>query len=47
MNKAESLQLFSSIMQGGYTALSIYLTVLSGYLAVAYMIGNELSIFQA
>ena len=46
MNEAESLQLFSSIMQGGYTALGIYLTVLSGYLAVAYLVGNKLSKFQ-
>lgn len=47
MQESDSLQLFSSLMQGGYTALSIYLTVLSGYLVVAYLIGNKLSRFQA
>lgn len=46
MSEAESLQVFSSLMQGGYTALSLYLTTLSGYLVVAYLVGRKLTNFQ-
>lgn len=46
MTIAEALEVFNSFMQSGYTALGIYLTALSGYLVVAYLVGDRLTRFQ-
>ena len=39
----EQLQTISSLTAGALTAIGIYLTIVSGYLIVAYLAGSKLS----
>ena len=42
MSPAEYMEAMTSLYNSGYTALALFLTVLSGYMIVAYTVGKEL-----
>ena len=46
MSQSDYVELFLGMQEAGATALTIYLTVISGYLVVAYLAGSDLSRFQ-
>ncbi|MFK7865391.1 MAG: hypothetical protein AB8B95_14330 [Pseudohongiellaceae bacterium] len=46
MEIVEIIELGREYIVAGLEAMSLYLTIISGYLIVSYTIGNNLSIFQ-
>jgi hypothetical protein len=47
MSESDYAQMFWSAQEMGVNALMLYLTVISGYLVVAYLVGKELSRAQS
>lgn len=47
MNQSDTIEMFWSAQEMGVNALLLYLTVISGYLVVAYVVGASLSRPQA
>ena len=46
MNGAEWLEAYTNASSNGLTALAILLTMVSGYIAIAYIVGEKLSTLQ-
>ena len=46
MNGAEWLELYTNASSNGLTALAILLTMVSGYIAIAYLVGKKLTTLQ-
>ena len=43
MNGAEWLEVYTNASSNGLTALAILLTMVSGYIAIAYLVGKKLT----
>ena len=46
MNGAEWLEVYTNASSNGLTALAILLTMVSGYIAIAYLVGKKLTTLQ-
>lgn len=46
MSEADVIQVIHEALLGGLGAITLYVSILSGYLVVIYMAGKELSRFQ-
>lgn len=46
MNEAELIQYYWSSVEAGTSALSLYISVFTGYLLMAYLVGSRLSSHQ-